>query len=292
MSLGFRVTCAALLVLCACYYYLAPAGPRRGAASPPADPIIEKKLEIFARAGARPADPELGALYTEINERYFSSELPAIPVMWDDSLKEVDILAGDDFHLEGMTNGALMLLRPELRSDDAELRRTVCHEAVHVKLHRGAGTYADHGAVFQAELRRIFGEGCFIAILASDAEQAALREWIDQHRARLNRESADLDLARTRLDAERSDVERVVVGLNERVAAANAQGSGWPSDEERGALNARRARALQESSDFNGAIERYTADTAQLNREVERYRLMVAYPRGVDEEAAAARRLE
>lgn len=175
MSRGFKVACAGLLVLCACYYYLAP-GARRGAAPRPAvDPITAKKLEIFAAVRQRSADPELAVLYADINQRHFGGELPAIPVMWDDSLKEVDALVGDNHHLQGMTNGAVMLVSPALRNDDDELRRT------------------------------------------------------------------------------------------------------------------RRARAMQESSDFNAALERHTAEGAELNRDIDRYRLMVAYPHGIDEQAMAPR---
>ena len=168
----------------------------------------------------------------------------------------------------------------------------MCHEAVHVKLHPVAGTTANHGDLFQGELRRLFEEGCFVAILASDAEKSALRQRIDEQTARLKQEGAQLDLTRTRLDDERSEIERAVAELNARIVAANARGSEWPTDEEQEALKTRRARAIQESSDFNAALERHAAESADLNRDIDRYRLIVAYPHGIDEEAMVTRRLD
>jgi hypothetical protein len=292
MSPAFKILCAALVVAGACsYYYFAPPGaPLRRAPDPaPAvDPITSKKLQIFELARTRAADPALVVLYTGINERHFGGGLPPIPVMWDD-LTAVDALVGDNYHLQGMTNGALMLVSPALQDDEAELQRTLCHEAVHVKLHDASGGSANHGSLFQGELRRIFEEGCFTAILATSEETAALREWIDKETARLKQDRERLDGERARLDAERADVEQAVAALNERIAAANAQHAGWPGDEEQQALSARRTRALQDSSDFNVALARHNADAVHLNTRVERYRLMAAYPHGVDEEAIARR---
>lgn len=292
MSPAFKIVCAALVVAGACgYCYLAPPGVPLGRASraaPPVDPISSKKLEIFELARVRPADSALVALYAGINERHFGGALPPIPVMWGD-LTGVDALVGDNYHLQGMTNGALMLVSPALQDDEAELRRTVCHEAVHVKLHPGAGGSVNHGAVFQGELRRIFEEGCFTAILATAGETTAVREWIDKETARLKQEGARLDAERTRLDGERADIERAIADLNARIAAANAQHAGWPGDEEQQALSARRSRALQDSSDFNVALSRHNADAAHLNTEIARYQLMAAYPHGVDEEAIVRR---
>jgi hypothetical protein len=305
------MACAGLVVVGACgYYFLAPAGaPLRrasaGAPSRPApvplgrrspqgeggavDPITAKKLEIFELASKRPADPDLVALYGEVNQRHFAGTLPAIPVMWDDALAEVDALVGGDYHLQGMTDGSLMLVSPALREDEAELQRTVCHEAVHVRLHRASGANANHGQAFQGELRRIFEEGCFTAILATEAEQQALKQWIDDETARLHQGKAQIDADRARVDAERADVERAISDLNARIVTANAQRSGWPGEEEQQALSARRIRALQASSDYNVALSRLNSDAGHLNREIERYRLMVAYPRGVDEETVVRR---
>ena len=287
MSSTLKALCATLAVaLAGAYYFLAPAGaPLRR--SPPAaavDPITAKKLEIFDVAAKRPADPALVALYTAINARHFAGALPSIPVMWDDRLRELDVLVRDNYHLQGMTNGALMLVSRALEDDEAELQRTVCHEAVHVKLHEGSGAGANHGEAFQAELRRIFEEGCFVAILATEPEQAALKQWIDTETARLNAAKAQIDSDRDRIDAERAEIEAAIVDLNARTATANAQRSGWPGEDERQALATRRAQALQDSADFNAVLARHNADAAHLNREVDRYKLMLAYPRGVDEE--------
>lgn len=287
MSRGFQVACAGLLAAIACLYYFAPFGLRPGVAPRPVlDPLSQKKLEIFKAATGRPSDPAPAAMYAEINARHFGGALPAIPVVWTDALEELDRLVGDDtYHLEGMTNGSLVLVSRTLKDDEEELRRTVCHEAVHVKLHPVAGRKANHGDGFQAELRRIFEEGCFVAILASDADKHALRDWIEQQKARLTEEQARLDEERSRIDQERADIERAIADMNARIETANAQRSGWPGDEEQQALRARRERALQEAGDYNVTLERHNADAEALNREIERYRLMMAYPHGIDDEA-------
>lgn len=298
MSPGFKATCAALLAVGACVYYLAPQIRRDRAAAPAAvDAITAKKRQIFERAAARPADPDLASLYGEINDRHFGGSLPAIPVVWEDGLKELDLLIGDDAHLNGMTNGRMMLISTALADDGDELRRTVCHEAVHVKLQPTPGTNGHrdgvvrHDAAFQEALRRIFAEGCFAAILASEEERAALKDWIDQEKARLDEEGAHLDLSRARLNAERSEVESAIAALNARTAAGYEQPSQAPAETEMESVRARRARAIEESENFNAALERHNAAVANLNREIERYRLMLAYPYGIDDEAppAAAR---
>lgn len=290
MSATFKVLVAALLVSAAAAYYLLapPRAPLRpGAPAPLVTPMAAKKLEIFERARGRAADPELVALYAEVNGRHFDGGLPAIPVMWDAALADLDALVGGNYHLQGITNGSLMLVSPSLRGDDDELRRTVCHEAVHVKLHPAGAASANHGDRFQAELRRIFEEGCFVAILASDADRESLKRWIDDERARLEREKAAIDSEREQIDAERAAVERAIEEMNARTAEANARRSGWPTADEQAALAARREQAMQSAGTFNERLARHNADADHLNGEIERYRLMVAYPRGVDEDAVS-----
>ncbi len=292
MSAGFKATCAILLALGGSLYFLSPQLRRERSAAPPAvDAITAKKEEIFKLAAAKTADPDLVALYAEINDRHFAGSLPAIPVVWDDGLKQLDLLAGDGSHLNGMTNGRMMLISTALREDADEVRRTVCHEAVHVKMQpapgRNAGhdTVLRHDAAFQNALRRIFDEGCFVAILASGEERAALKRWIDEETARLEEESAQLDLSRARLNAERDEVERAIAALNTRASARDEQPSQAPTEAEMDSVTARRTRAIEETDNFNAALERHGAAVAHLNEEIARYRLMLAYPHGIDDDA-------
>lgn len=245
------------------------------------DPVTERKRQLFADAENRPSDIDLVALFSEINESHFGGQLPPVGVQWQEHLEELN--PGDGYTLEGLTDGKTILVSSALRGKEDELRRTLCHEAVHIKLN-GSSAAARHDEAFQAELRRVFESGCFQAVFASDAEKDALKQWLDRESARLKQESATLDARRRTLDREVREINEATDDLNARIVAANARGAGWPSDEEQEALRARRTRASERTAEFNAAVQRQNEASAEFSRQAERFRLMVAYPHGVDDD--------
>jgi len=76
-------------------------------------------------------DADLGHLFNELNARHFGGGLPPVPVAWAGDLDRFDI---GDYRLNGMTDGRIILLKTALQDDGAEIRRTLCHEMVHVRL--------------------------------------------------------------------------------------------------------------------------------------------------------------
>ena len=185
-----------------------------------------------------------------------------------------------------MTDGRIILIKPALLNDDAEVRRTLCHEMVHVKFLAEGQRSTAHDAPFQGELRRIFEEGCFEAIWAPPEEKVSLGEWLDAERARLDgaRLYAEAPLAAIELETER--VEGLVSALNERIRLANAAGSGWPPAEEAEAAE-RQRRALQERIvAYNSAVADNGKDQARFNEAVARHNLMMVYPDGLAEDRA------
>lgn len=248
----------------------------------PDDPLERKQQQIFESAQQRAGDPTLAGMYRDINSRHFAGLLPTVGVTWEATLAEVDPLVGGDYKTEGMTNGHVIVLRENLKRDPAELRRTLCHEMVHLKLIAGGDNETHHGPLFQEELERVFREGCFEAILASDAEKALLKDWIDREGDRVKRQGAELDRTRADLNRESKTIDEAIDDLNARTSAANAQRSGWPSDDERLELRSRQAHVQARMHAFNAAVEDHNLASERFNREVERYGLMVVYPHGVD----------
>jgi hypothetical protein len=238
---------------------------------------------ILDRFRDQPGDPELGRLFTELNAGHFSGQLPPVKVLWAGDLDRLD--AGD-YRLNGMTDGRIILLKTALQADEAEARRTLCHEMVHVKLIAGGNRITSHGSHFQSELRRIFESGCFIAVLASPDEKSSLKAWIDGERARLDavRQQIDAEGAAIKVESERLD--RLFAELNERINAANAAGGGWPSADETQAAERLRGALNDRILAYNSAVTSHASDQARFNEAVHRYNLMLAYPDGLAEDRA------
>jgi hypothetical protein len=251
----------------------APAPPERGSA----------EQAILTAARDRAGDPALSLLFDDLNARHFAGQLPSARVMWDEALDSLDI---GDYRLNGMTDGSIILLKPALRQDDAEVRRTLCHEMVHVKLIAAGDRTTAHDEPFQAELQRIFADGCFEAILASPEEKAALKVWIDGERTRLDAARAQADAESTAIRLETERVDRSFADLNARIEAANAAGSGWPSRDETAAAERLREALNERIQAYNSLIAANQTDQTRFNEAVQRYNLMLAYPDGLAEDRA------
>lgn len=251
---------------------------------PPAAPQMPSPQQTLLDASREKAgDPELAALFDDLNARHFSGELPNVKVLWDDDLRRLDV---GDYRLNGMTDGKTILIKATLKDDDGDVRRTLCHEMVHVKFFTGGNRSTAHDARFQSELRRVFDDGCFPAIWASPEEKASLGKWIESERTRLDAAGlhAEAQLAAIKLETEQ--VERIFSELNERIRLAYVAGSGWPSPTDTETAERQRT-ALQESTvAYNSAVTANESARTQFNDAVQRHNLMMAYPDGLAEDRA------
>ena len=255
-----------------------------GGSNPPAlTAVPSPQHALLAAARDKPADPDLGLLFNELNALHFDAQLPNVKVLWDAGLDRLD---QGDYRLNGMTDGKTILLKAALKDQEDDVRRTLCHEMVHVKFFAAGIKSTAHDDVFQGELRRIFEDGCFPAIWATPEERASLQEWIDAERVRLEGARAQTDAQLAALKAETERVERMVADLNERIQAANAAGSGWPTPAETEAAQAQRSALNDSISAYNGVVAANGRDQVQFNEAVQRYNLMVAYPDGLAEDRA------
>ncbi len=212
-----------------------------------------------------PSDPALASEYQAINTEYFEGRLPAIGIRWEPRLAEVGPLIAEGFSLDGATNGRLILLNPSLQDDEQGMRRTLCHEIVHVAVR---DRDQEHGPIFQARLRQLSEQGAFVVTVATDEEKQELNRTIVSQIKELERTEVSLHQTRAQLDADTARVQ--------------AQ----PNDPGRNAAVA----DLQNRADFyNADIQRFNMDVARLNRMIEEYNLMVAYPDGLDRERLVQR---
>jgi hypothetical protein len=259
----------------------------RGAitASSTSSPVVVRtplEIEVLDTARAAAGDAELNERYRTINKDYFGGGLPDVPVSWEPRLNDIAASRGDGLLLEGLTDGKAIVINPRLRSDRRLLVATLCHEMVHVRLVAGGAPVGeDHGPEFQQHLRRLLDEGAFEGAFATDEEKAAMKASLATEVAWLDTESGALRTAAADLDLERRAVDSIVDDLNARMTKANAEQTGWPSEEEQqtakdrlAALNARSESHNERVAAFNHRIETY-------NENVERYNLVVSYPDGL-----------
>jgi len=292
-------------------------------ASPvPASPAEAKEREIVQENAGKPGDPDLCKQYQDLNEKHFGTKLPTVPVLWEPRLAEIGPLKAKGFTQEGLWaapgDKPFILLNPQVRGHTGETKRALCHEMIHEYLFTRGDTKTNHGPAFQAELRRLLSEGAFPAILASEDEKANLRAWLGREQDRLNTESlslkeqqatlddqgATLDRERTKLDGEREGIDRETQEMNQRIVRANDQGFGWPPENEIEALKGRALLHDQRVAAFNARLDELKATVAEINAnavrnhadverfniDASRYKLMMAYPDGLDEEAIAPQR--
>ena len=231
----------------------------------------------------RPEDPELGLLFDELNARHFGARLPDVKVVWS---AELDSLDEGEYRLNGMTDGRTILLKATFKGDEADVRRTLCHEMVHVKFITAGRRSTAHDDPFQNELRRIFDEGCFLAIWASEAAKASLQDWITSERTRLDTAVAAAAAQLAAIQQEETRVQRLIADLNDRIRAANAAGSGWPSAEETAAAERQQVALTDRVSAYNAAVAENERAQTRFNEEVARFNLMAAYPDGLAEDRA------
>ena len=215
----------------------------------------EVKTEELLRANAAlPSDPALAQAYREVNARYFDSRLPDARIRWEPRLEEVGPLVAPGFRLEGVTDGAVILLHPALEESERQFKAVLCHEMVHVALRDRPG---DHGAEFQSRLRALADRGAFEGTPASDAEKEQLKASLEQQSAALAAEANALQELRGRLEADAPALS---------------------------------PDALQDRTwEFNTRIRRHNESADEFNRRVEQYNLMITYPDGLDRERLAQR---
>lgn len=250
-------------------------------AQPPPSPAEALQQEILRAAIDQPGDPSLGAMYQALNARHFGAALPAMPVRWEPRLSEVGPLASRSFTLEGMFGHVgrktAILLHPELKDDRAELDRTLSHEMVHAYLHVTGDMGTTHGPAFQAVLKRLADEGAFEGAVATDEERRQLRAWLDAESARLVLDRDAMARRGGELEQERADLERALAAAGS-LDQASAD-----------ILNARRVSYNSNVISANEEIGRHQHALAFLNREIERYNLMLKYPDGLDDAAMFTR---
>jgi hypothetical protein len=233
-------------------------GPASRAAARPPSPDQARTDELLRLNANQPSDPDLASEYRSINRQYFEGRLPAVGIRWEPRLAEVGPMIAEGFRLEGATNGRLILLNPSLQDDEPGMRRTLCHEIVHVAVRERD---QEHGRIFQAGLRQLSEQGAFVGTGATEEEKQELNRTIASQVKELEKAEVSLRQTRTGLDADTARVQ--------------AQ----PDDPGRNAA----VVDLQNRADFyNADIQRFNMDVARLNRMIEDYNLMVAYPDGLD----------
>jgi hypothetical protein len=234
---------AACAVLMACG---APSGPAR-----PAVVSAEQQRmdELMRQNESRASEPQLADAYDMMNAQYFDARLPNVRIRWDEGLDAIGPLIAEDFRLEGLTNGKVILLHPSLERDPRQLRAVLAHEMVHVALRdRNHG----HGPEFQARLRALAERGAFEGIVATEAEKEELRASLDKQARRLAGELGDLTRLRDEIQAAAPSLERQA--LQDRV---------W---------------------EFTKRVRDHNERADDYNRDIERYNLMITYPDGLDRE--------
>jgi chromosome segregation ATPase len=164
----------------------------------------------------------------------------------------------------------------------------LCHEMVHVRLVAAGGAVGeDHGPEFQTQLRRLLDEGAFEGAFATDAEKAAMKASLATEVAWLDAESAAVREAGAALGHDREEIDRLVEDLNARITKANAEQTGWPSDDEQKSVKDRLAGINTRSEAHNIRVAEFNRRIDAYNQAVERYNLVVSYPDGL-----AATRIE
>ena len=254
-----------------------------GSEAPMAPDVPSPQHTLLEAARDKPADPNLGLLFNELNALHFDGALPKVKVLWDAGLDRLD---EGEYRLNGMTDGRLILIKAALKEAEDDVRRTLCHEMVHVKFLAGGSKSTAHDDAFQDELRRVFEDGCFPAIWASPEEKVSLEEWIDTERTRLDAARAQADAQLTALKLETERVERTIADLNERIRQANAAGSGWPAADETETAQRQRAALNDSIETYNTVVAANERDSVRFNEAVQRYNLMMAYPDGLAEDRA------
>jgi hypothetical protein len=250
------------------------------------DAVQARQAGLLRNNRGLPSDEDLAKQYAAINTQYFDGKLPTIPVRWEPELRRVGPMVAERFRLEGLTDGRLILVNPEVMDDPQGLRRTLCHEMVHVAMFdKGVG----HGPEFQQMLRSLADRGAFAGIVATDEEKDAKREALRTELEQLESESRAIPDVRVHLEYDVGGLERAIEDYNRRVAEANARGGDWPPAEEGRDLQRRRVENQRQLADFNARVARYNEAIGRYNKSVDEYNLMISYPDGLDRERLSRR---
>jgi hypothetical protein len=177
----------------------------------PLPPDQVRSSELFERNRDMPSDPDLAAEYDEINDEYFSNVLPPPRTRWESGLAELGPMIAENFAIQGLTDGRLILLNPAVEHDPEQRRRALCHEMAHMAVW---GQDTGHGALFQERLRELANRGAFKGIAATDEERDALHTRLARDRAAIEHDERALLDERETLDR---TSQSAVDGFNDRV---------------------------------------------------------------------------
>src|SRR5207253_2066966 len=133
--------------------------------------------------------------------------------------------------------------------------------------------------------RRLSDEGAFEAIAATGEDKAALKARLDRESLLIETERRQLDATNDEIQREDSLVKRAFETLNEKIAKANREQSGWHSKQDQSTDGRRHDRLRQKVDDYNGRVRQFNLDVTEFNRQTGVYNLMSAYPDGLDESA-------
>jgi chromosome segregation ATPase len=152
---------------------------------------------------------------------------------------------------------------------------------VHAYLYEIGDRTTDHGAAFQAQLKRLSDAGAFTGIVATEDERRALKTWLDDENARLDAEGAAVQQEDEAIARDRTDLDAAIADMNARLQRGAAADRPSPAEidaleSSRQAFNARVTAIRARANDARVAL-------AEFNRQVERYNLMLVYPDGLDE---------
>jgi hypothetical protein len=209
--------------------------------------------ELMAQNETRASEPELADAYATVNAQYFENRLPPVRIRWEQGLDRIGPMIAENFRLEGLTNGKVILLHPALERDPRQLRAVLCHEMVHVALRDRPQS---HGAEFQSRLRSLAERGAFDGIVATDAEKQQVKAELETRAANLASELTELRAAEARIVAEAPGLARDVL-----------QDRSW---------------------DHNKRVRQHNEAVDEFNRLIAQYNLMITYPDGLDRERLKA----
>jgi hypothetical protein len=242
-----RIALGVLLIASACSDP-APAPARTRVVS-----AEQARMDALMRQNeTRASEPALADAFDTMNAQYFGDRLPTVRIRWEEGLDAIGPLIAENFRLEGLTDGKVILLHPALEKDPRQLRAVLAHEMVHVELRDRPES---HGPEFQSRLRALAERGAFEGIVATEEEKQELHAQIERTSRRLSGELAELKQGRDRLEADAASLDRQL--LQDRI---------WS---------------------FNKRVREHNEAVDAFNRDVERYNLMNTYPDGLDRERLA-----